>query len=60
MAATGILTWLTYAAIVAMIVAYALERWSIEVVSLSVARRLAGAVLAGAHADRRQEPARPR
>ncbi len=35
MAATGILTWLTYAAIVAMIVAYALERWSIEVVSLS-------------------------
>ncbi len=35
MAAPGILTWLTYAGILAMILAYALERWSIEVVSLS-------------------------
>ena len=34
-AATDILTWLTYAAIVAMIVAYALERWPIELVSLA-------------------------
>ena len=34
MAAPTILTWLTYAAIVAMIVAYALERWAIEIVSL--------------------------
>ncbi len=35
MAATPtLLTWLTYAAIVAMIVAYALERWAIEIVSL--------------------------
>lgn len=33
-AAPDILTWLTYAAIVAMIVAYALERWAIEVVSM--------------------------
>lgn len=33
-AAPDILTWLTYAAIVAMIVAYALERWPIEIVSL--------------------------
>ena len=33
-AAPDILTWLTYAAIVTMIVAYALERWPIEVVSL--------------------------
>ena len=35
MAAAEILTWLTFAGIVAMIVAYALERWSIEVVSLA-------------------------
>ena len=34
-AAPDILTWLTYAAIVAMIVAYALDRWPIEVVSLT-------------------------
>ena len=33
-AAPTILTWLTFAAIVAMIVAYALERWAVEVVSL--------------------------
>ncbi len=33
-AAPTLLTWLTYAAIVAMIVAYALERWAIEIVSL--------------------------
>jgi di/tricarboxylate transporter len=33
-AAPTLLTWLTYAAIVAMIAAYALERWAIEVVSL--------------------------
>ncbi len=33
-AAPTLLTWLTYAAIVAMIVVYALERWSIEVISL--------------------------
>ena len=33
-AAPTLLTWLTYAAIVAMIAAYALERWTIEIVSL--------------------------
>ncbi len=33
-AAPTLLTWLTYAAIVVMIVAYALERWAIEIVSL--------------------------
>ncbi len=33
-AAPTLLTWLSFAAIVAMIVAYALERWAIEIVSL--------------------------
>jgi di/tricarboxylate transporter len=30
----GILTWLTYAAIIVMMIAYVLERWAIELVSL--------------------------
>ncbi|MCB1488927.1 MAG: SLC13 family permease, partial [Bauldia sp.] len=35
MAATTILMWLTFAMIIAMVVAYALERWSIELVSIA-------------------------
>ena len=35
MAAQTILMWLTFAMIIAMVVAYALERWSIEFVSLA-------------------------
>ena len=34
-APSAIMMWLTFAAIVAMIVAYALERWSIEVISVA-------------------------